>query len=85
MKQIYRSTQHFKRLAVIGEPCIEAAAIAIAVVGSLQQGCAEPVLRPEFRAAAVRLLTRAGYDVHFAPFAYRKGSKNSILYTTRRD
>jgi hypothetical protein len=28
---------------------------------------------------------RAGYDVHFAPFSYRKGSKNSILYTTRRD
>jgi hypothetical protein len=28
---------------------------------------------------------RAGYDVHFAPFTYRKGSKNSILYTTRRD
>jgi hypothetical protein len=28
---------------------------------------------------------RAGYDVHFAPFHYRKESKNSILYTTRRD
>jgi hypothetical protein len=28
---------------------------------------------------------RAGYDVHFAPFTYRKGSKNSVLYTTRRD
>jgi hypothetical protein len=28
---------------------------------------------------------RAGYDVHFAPFLYRKGSKNSVLYTTRRD
>jgi hypothetical protein len=28
---------------------------------------------------------RSGYDVHFAPFHYRKGSKNSILYTTRRD
>jgi hypothetical protein len=28
---------------------------------------------------------RAGYDLHFAPFQYRKGSKTSILYTTRRD
>jgi glycolate oxidase iron-sulfur subunit len=32
---------------------------------ALLQGCAEPVLRPEFRAAAVRLLNRAGYDVVF--------------------
>jgi glycolate oxidase iron-sulfur subunit len=32
----------------------------------LLQGCAEPVLRPEFRAAATRLLNRAGYDVIFA-------------------
>jgi glycolate oxidase iron-sulfur subunit len=29
----------------------------------LLQGCAEPVLKPEYRAAAVRLLTRAGYAV----------------------
>ena len=28
---------------------------------------------------------RAGYDVHFAPFNYRKGSKTSMLYTTRRE
>ncbi len=34
---------------------------------ALLQGCAEPVLRPEFRAATVRLLNRAGYDVVFAP------------------
>ncbi|GGC13470.1 glycolate oxidase iron-sulfur subunit [Novosphingobium endophyticum] len=33
----------------------------------LLQGCAENVLRPEIRAATVRLLTRAGYDVQFAP------------------
>ncbi|GAA4006190.1 glycolate oxidase subunit GlcF [Sphingomonas humi] len=33
---------------------------------ALLQGCAEPVLRPEFQAAAVRLLNRAGYDVLFA-------------------
>ena len=34
---------------------------------ALLQGCAEPVLRPEIRAAATRLLARAGYDVVFAP------------------
>ncbi len=33
---------------------------------ALLQGCAEPVLRPEFRAAAVRLLNRVGLDVVFA-------------------
>ena len=33
---------------------------------ALLQGCAEAVLRPEFRAAAVRLLGRAGFDVVFA-------------------
>jgi glycolate oxidase iron-sulfur subunit len=30
---------------------------------ALLAGCAEPVLRPEFRAAAERLLARAGYEV----------------------
>ena len=28
---------------------------------------------------------RVGYDVHFAPFRYRQGSKTSILYTTPRE
>jgi len=28
---------------------------------------------------------KAGYDVHFAPFHYRKGSRTSVLYTTRRE
>lgn len=28
---------------------------------------------------------RAGYDIHFAPFHYRKGSRTSILYTTQRE
>ena len=28
---------------------------------------------------------RVGYDVHFAPFRYRQGSRTSILYTTQRD
>src|SRR3546814_20953528 len=34
---------------------------------ALLQGCAEPVPRPEYRQAAVRLLNRAGYDVLLAP------------------
>jgi len=34
---------------------------------ALLQGCAEPVLRPEIRAATVRVLNRAGFDVVFAP------------------
>jgi len=28
---------------------------------------------------------RAGYDLHFAPFHYRQGSRTSVLYTTRRE
>ena len=36
---------------------------------------------PLLRAAG----TRAGYDVHFAPFRYREGSRTSILYTTPRE
>lgn len=28
---------------------------------------------------------QSGYDVHFAPFKYRKGSKTSVLYTTQRE
>ncbi len=32
----------------------------------LLQGCVEPVLRPEIRAATIRLLERAGYEVVFA-------------------
>jgi hypothetical protein len=28
---------------------------------------------------------QAGYDVHFAPFHYREGSRTSILYTTQRE
>lgn len=34
---------------------------------ALLEGCAEPVLRPQFREAAVRLLNRCGRDVIFAP------------------
>jgi hypothetical protein len=28
---------------------------------------------------------QAGYDVHFAPFQYKEGSRTSILYTTQRE
>jgi hypothetical protein len=28
---------------------------------------------------------QSGYDVHFVPFKYRKGSRTSILYTTHRE
>ena len=28
---------------------------------------------------------RAGYDLHFAPFHYRTGSRTSVLYTTQRE
>jgi hypothetical protein len=28
---------------------------------------------------------RAGYDVHFAPFPYREGTRTTIMYTTQRD
>jgi len=28
---------------------------------------------------------RAGYDLHFAPFHYRPGSRTSVLYTTQRE
>jgi glycolate oxidase iron-sulfur subunit len=33
---------------------------------ALLQGCAEPVVRPQYRAATVRLLNRIGFDVIFA-------------------
>jgi hypothetical protein len=31
------------------------------------------------------IAARGGYDLHFAPFRYRPGSKTSILYTTPRE
>lgn len=33
----------------------------------LLQGCVEPVMAPQIRAAAIRLITRAGYEVILAP------------------
>ncbi len=59
---------------------------------ALLQGCAEPVLRPEFRAAAVRLLGRAGYDVLFAPgegccgaLVHHMGREAAALAAARRN
>ena len=48
--------------AATADMLVPAAKGRVALLG----GCAEPVLRPEFRAAAVRLLNRIGYDVVFA-------------------
>lgn len=51
------------RIAELSDVTLESARGRVALL----QGCAEPVLRPEFRATAVRLLSRAGFDVIFAP------------------
>jgi glycolate oxidase iron-sulfur subunit len=59
---------------------------------ALLQGCAEPVLRPEFRAAAIRLLDRAGYDVVLAPgeqccgaLVHHMGREEAGLAAARRN
>jgi glycolate oxidase iron-sulfur subunit len=59
---------------------------------ALLQGCAEPVLRPEFRAAALRLLERAGYDVVLAPgeqccgaLVHHMGREQASLEAARRN
>jgi len=59
---------------------------------ALLQGCAEPVLRPEFRAAAIRLLDRAGYDVVLAPgeqccgaLVHHMGREAASLEAARRN
>ena len=58
----------------------------------LLKGCAEPVLRPEIRQAAVRLLARAGYDVAPAPgeaccgaLVHHMGRKDDGLDAARRN
>jgi glycolate oxidase iron-sulfur subunit len=55
-------------------------------------GCAEPVLRPEFRAAAQRLLARAGYEVVTAAgegccgaLVHHMGRKAEALDDARRN
>jgi glycolate oxidase iron-sulfur subunit len=59
---------------------------------ALLQGCAEPVLRPEIRAATVRLLHRAGLEVVFAPgevccgaLVHHMGRKAEGLFAARRN
>jgi glycolate oxidase iron-sulfur subunit len=59
---------------------------------ALLGGCAEPVLRPEFRASAVRVLNRAGYDVIFAPgegccgaLVHHMGREEAALDSARRN
>lgn len=59
---------------------------------ALLQGCAEPVLRPEFREATVRLLNRCGHDVIFAPgegccgaLVHHMGREGDALDAARRN
>jgi glycolate oxidase iron-sulfur subunit len=59
---------------------------------ALLAGCAEPVLRPEFRAAAQRLLARAGYEVVTAAgegccgaLVHHMGRKAEALDDARRN
>lgn len=58
----------------------------------LMQGCAEPVLRPEFRKATQRLLTRSGYTVEFASdegccgaLVHHMGLEDDALRAARRN
>jgi glycolate oxidase iron-sulfur subunit len=58
----------------------------------LQAGCAEPVLRPGYQAAAIRLLNRAGYDVERAPdegccgaLVHHMGREDEALGFVRRN
>ena len=58
----------------------------------LMQGCAEPVLRPEIRAATVRLLERCGYQVSFAQgeeccgaLVHHMGKEDAALRAARRN
>ena len=59
---------------------------------ALLQGCAEPVLRPEFREATVRLLNRCGHDVAFAAgegccgaLVHHLGREHDALNAARRN
>ena len=59
---------------------------------ALLQGCAEPVLKPQIRAATARLLHRAGYEVVFAPgegccgsLVHHIGRKDDALAAARRN
>jgi len=59
---------------------------------ALLQGCAEPVLRPEFREATVRLLNRCGHNVVFArgegccgALVHHMGQEKDALTAARRN
>ena len=59
---------------------------------ALLQGCAEPVLKPEIRAATVRVLNRVGYAVTFAPgeqccgaLVHHMGQEQAALLAARRN
>jgi len=59
---------------------------------ALLQGCAEPVLRPDIRAAAMRLLNRAGFDVVLArgegccgALVHHMGREQASLDAARRN
>lgn len=59
---------------------------------AMLQGCAEPALRPQFRAAAVRLINRCGYDVTFAAgegccgaLVHHMGREEAALESARRN
>ena len=73
-------------------PATDASAMAARGRVALMGGCAEPVLRPEIRAATVRLLNRAGYDVLFAPgegccgaLLHHMGREEEALTSARRN
>jgi glycolate oxidase iron-sulfur subunit len=58
----------------------------------LLQGCAEPVLKPEIRAASVRVLNRAGYAAVFAAgeqccgaLVHHMGREEAALAASRRN
>ena len=59
---------------------------------ALLQGCAEPVLKPQFREATVRLLNRLGHDVIFAPgegccgaLVHHMGREGDTMAAARRN
>ena len=59
---------------------------------ALLQGCAEPVLKPEIRAATIRVLDRAGYQVVLAPgegccgsLVHHMGREKEALADARRN
>ncbi|CAN7630094.1 glycolate oxidase subunit GlcF [Phenylobacterium sp. LjRoot225] len=92
-----KSVAAMLRLAPAQEPA-PAPAKATPAIGErrgrviLLQGCAESVLTPEVRSAAVRLLTKAGYDASFAAgegccgaLVHHMGRHEAALVAARRN